>query len=74
MGRMGNAANPTGSTLGQSDIMRQARKLLITAALAFNRHSCRARQRNHPDHANRNDLIGHREAQVQDENIPEHIL
>jgi hypothetical protein len=32
---MENAAMPTGSTLGQSDIMRQARKLLITAPLAF---------------------------------------
>jgi len=33
MGRVGHAANPTGSTLGQSDIMRQARKLLITAPI-----------------------------------------
>src|ERR1700678_2572489 len=29
MGRMWNAAKPTASTLGQSDIMQQARKLLI---------------------------------------------
>jgi hypothetical protein len=35
IGRMGNAAMPTGSTLGQSDIMRQARKLLITAPLGL---------------------------------------
>jgi hypothetical protein len=35
MGRMGNAANPTASTMGQSDIMRQARKLLIMAQVGL---------------------------------------
>ena len=35
IGRIGNAAMPTGSTLGQSDMMRQARKLLITAPIGF---------------------------------------
>jgi hypothetical protein len=32
---------------GQSDIMRQARKLPTTAPLAFTRRSCHTRQRNH---------------------------